>query len=250
MNHSPAPRHQRFPDEAMPANAEFRVAPAETYDVIVEPQDDQAYTIFAETMDRSGYARGTLAPREGMKAEIPKQRPRPVLSMKEMGMDMGGMNVGGKKTDSKMPGMDMPQTTKDAPKTDDKMDGMNMPTGMDKSEIPGSAPIPHSKDKHGIGNQTVAMMSQARLGEPGTGLACLHGFEAFDDARRQARAGTRNRTAQDRKYGKLYVVVRRQNRKIQKITPKIMIFRNSQKISDICGFRRMIRNSKKTKLTF
>ena len=149
---------------------EFRIAPAETFDVIVEPSEDRAYTIFAETVDRSGYARGTLTPREGMKAEIPKQRPRPVLSMKEMGMDMGGMNMGGKKTDSKMPGMDMPQTTKDAPKTDDKMDGMNMPTVMDKSEIPGSAPVPHSKDKHGIGNQTVAMMSQARLGEPGTGL--------------------------------------------------------------------------------
>ena len=44
---------------------EFRMGPAETYDVIVEPVEDRAYTIFAETMDRSGYARGTLAPRAG-----------------------------------------------------------------------------------------------------------------------------------------------------------------------------------------
>ena len=44
---------------------EFRIGPAETYDVIVEPTEDRAYTIFAETMDRSGYARGTLAPRLG-----------------------------------------------------------------------------------------------------------------------------------------------------------------------------------------
>src|SRR5699024_11788085 len=45
---------------------EFRIGIAETYDVIVEPEDEQAYTIFAESADRSGYARGTLAPHEGM----------------------------------------------------------------------------------------------------------------------------------------------------------------------------------------
>jgi CopA family copper-resistance protein len=50
---------------------EFRIGPAETYDVIVEPVEDRAYTIFAETIDRSGYARGTLATRPGMSAEIP-----------------------------------------------------------------------------------------------------------------------------------------------------------------------------------
>jgi hypothetical protein len=56
---------------------EFRIGPAETYDVIVEPVEDRAYTIFAETIDRSGYARGTLAPRPGMSARIPARRPRP-----------------------------------------------------------------------------------------------------------------------------------------------------------------------------
>ena len=55
---------------------EFRMGVAETYDVIVEPVEDRAYTIFAETMDRSGYARGTLAPRTGMAAAIPERRPR------------------------------------------------------------------------------------------------------------------------------------------------------------------------------
>lgn len=44
---------------------EFRIGPAETYDVIVEPKEERAYTIFAETLDRSGFARGTLAPRPG-----------------------------------------------------------------------------------------------------------------------------------------------------------------------------------------
>lgn len=156
---------------------EFRISPAETYDVIVEPHDEKAYTIFAETMDRSGYARGTLAPRAAMNGEIPKRRPRPTLTMKDMGMDMSGMEMGGmetgdKKTATKMPGMEMP-TPKETPKTD-KMPEMEMPGmkmgDMSKSEIPGSTPVPHPKDRHGIGNQTVPMTTQARLDEPGIGL--------------------------------------------------------------------------------
>lgn len=76
---------------------EFRIATAETYDVIVEPKDDRAYTIFAQAMDRSGYARGTLTPNAGMTAEIPPLDPRPLLTMSDMGMahDMGGMSHGG-----------------------------------------------------------------------------------------------------------------------------------------------------------
>jgi FtsP/CotA-like multicopper oxidase with cupredoxin domain len=65
---------------------EFRIATAETYDVIVEPQDDRAYTIFAQAIDRSGYARGTLAPRAGMTAEIPPLDPRVLLTHGDMGM--------------------------------------------------------------------------------------------------------------------------------------------------------------------
>jgi CopA family copper-resistance protein len=72
---------------------EFRIGPAETYDVIVEPKEDRAYTIFAETLDRSGYARGTLAPRPGMSAAIPERRPRPLRTMQSMGMDMEGMDM-------------------------------------------------------------------------------------------------------------------------------------------------------------
>lgn len=147
---------------------EFRLSPAETYDVIVEPTDEKAYTIFAETMDRSGYARGTLAPRAGMTAAIPKQRPRPILTMKDMGMDMSGMEMGNKKTDSKMPAMEMPQPPKETQKMDE-MPGMNMGE-VSKSEIPGRTPVPHSKNTHGIGNQTVPMTTQARLDEPGVGL--------------------------------------------------------------------------------
>jgi len=65
---------------------EFRIAPAETYDVIVNPKQDKAYTIFAESLDRTGYARSTIAPQKGMSAEIPKMRPRALLSMSDMGM--------------------------------------------------------------------------------------------------------------------------------------------------------------------
>lgn len=68
---------------------EFRIGTAETYDVIVEPKDDRAYTIFAQSMDRSGYARGTLAPRADMHAEIPSLDPRPLLTMGDMGMAHG-----------------------------------------------------------------------------------------------------------------------------------------------------------------
>jgi len=72
---------------------EFRFGPAETYDVIVTPAEDRAYTIFSEVLDRSGYARGTLAPRLGMTAAVPERRPRPLRTMQSMGMSMEGMGM-------------------------------------------------------------------------------------------------------------------------------------------------------------
>lgn len=71
---------------------EFRFAVAETYDVVVTPKEDKAYTIVAEPIDRTGFALGTLAPREGMTGEIPAPRPRALLKMGDMGgMDMEDM---------------------------------------------------------------------------------------------------------------------------------------------------------------
>ncbi len=70
---------------------EFRIGVAETYDVIVRPKDERAYTIFAETMGRTTYARGTLAPAEGMAADVPEMRSAPLLTMADMGMDHGSM---------------------------------------------------------------------------------------------------------------------------------------------------------------
>lgn len=109
---------------------EFRFAPAETYDVIVEPKDSRAYAVFAEPMSRDGFVMGTLAPQEGMRAPLPERRSRPLRTMADMGMDMkmegtdgmgamggmdmGGMNMGGMNMGSPsspganaMPGMDM-----------------------------------------------------------------------------------------------------------------------------------------------
>lgn len=89
---------------------EFRIGTAETYDIIVEPKDDRAYTILAQAMDRSGYARGTLAPRAGMQAEIPPLDPRPLLTMSDMGMAHGGGGMRGMDhgamDNGSMPGMD------------------------------------------------------------------------------------------------------------------------------------------------
>jgi FtsP/CotA-like multicopper oxidase with cupredoxin domain len=76
---------------------EFRLGAAEVLDVIVSPSAGQAYTIFAQSMDRSGYARGTLTPRTGMTAEVPPLEPRVPLTLGEVGMDhdMAGMEMHG-----------------------------------------------------------------------------------------------------------------------------------------------------------
>jgi CopA family copper-resistance protein len=77
----------------------FRISVAETYDVIVQPKADRAYTIFAQAEDRTGYARGTLAPRAGMADVIPAMDSRPMRTMTDMGM--GRMEHG------EMPGMEL-----------------------------------------------------------------------------------------------------------------------------------------------
>lgn len=100
---------------------EFRIGVAETYDVIVRPKEDKAYTIFAESMGRSGYARGTLAPRQNMEGEVPELRKAPLLTMADMG-GMAGMDHGS------MAGMDHSNM--------EGMDGSNM-AGMDHSKMEG-----------------------------------------------------------------------------------------------------------------
>jgi FtsP/CotA-like multicopper oxidase with cupredoxin domain len=95
---------------------EFRIGTAERYDAIIEPtEEDRAYTVFAESLSRSGYARGTLAPEAGMEAPVPDERKRPKLTMADMGMmhggmegmdNMEGMDGDGDMQDGDMEGMD------------------------------------------------------------------------------------------------------------------------------------------------
>ncbi|MFZ3033327.1 MAG: copper resistance system multicopper oxidase [Parvibaculum sp.] len=108
---------------------EIRMAIAETYDVIVTPRDDKAYTIFAQSLDRTGYARGTLAPRNGMEAAVPPIRARSLLTMADMGMgdmsmdhtDMSGMDMSGMSMDNAHD-MHKPKTSK---KEEDQPMGWN-----------------------------------------------------------------------------------------------------------------------------
>ena len=121
---------------------ELRIGVAETYDVIVRPTEDRAYTIFAETMGRSAFARGTLAPREGMEGEVPEMRKPGLLTMADMGMDHGAMGGMG---DGSMGGMDhgamagMQQGAATATHT--MPDGATMP-GMDHGAMGAGATDP------------------------------------------------------------------------------------------------------------
>src|SRR6266851_3853917 len=120
---------------------EFRIGVAETYDVIVRPRQ-AAYTIFAQAEDRSGYARGTLATREGVAAAVPPMDPRPMRTMTDMGM--GGMAHGGmdmnKMSDMQKQG---PPATPSSSAPMSGMDHSKMPgmshdmSGMDHSKMPG-----------------------------------------------------------------------------------------------------------------
>ena len=148
---------------------ELRIAIAETYDVLVTPTEERAYTVFAEAMDRSGYARGTLAPRPGMSDEIPSRRKRPMLRMQDMGMaGMAGMQD--KQSSASMSGS--------RAKDDMKMGG--------DAQVPAWAqPVQHGPDHHGPGNTRVAEFSKGRLDEPGIGLEDAgHRVLVYTDLRR------------------------------------------------------------------
>ena len=152
---------------------EFRISVAETYDVIVEPDTEQAYTIFAETMDRSGFARGTLAPQMGITAPNPPRRKRPLLTMKDMGMDMSdmkgmaSMDMGGHSDMKEMDhaGMKMAPA---APSS--QASSEHVGHGMKQEATPALKTHRHAPGTHGPGNTMVATVSQSRLHEPGIGL--------------------------------------------------------------------------------
>jgi len=84
---------------------ELRFGPGETYDLLIRMPDEQAYRVVAEPIDRTGFALGTLAPRLGMPAEMPKQRERSLLTMQDMGHGNQTMSM---QHGQEQPEMDMP----------------------------------------------------------------------------------------------------------------------------------------------
>ena len=125
---------------------ELQIGVAETYDVVIAPAN-RAYTLVGESIDRSGMARATIAPRPGMGAEVPALRPRPLATMKDMGMDMSGMNHRGMDHGAKNGGMNH-----------GSMDHGSMDMRNPKN-APSVAMTP--------GVQTISPMPIDRTGEPG-----------------------------------------------------------------------------------
>ena len=140
---------------------EFRIGVAETYDVVVEPRDEQAYTIFAQDLARTGFARGTLAPRAGMQGEIPEEDDRPLRAMADMGMPkMAPDQIDASRTDrARLGGL---------------MGKHAIEVVSDLSLLPSHQPTlprpPQAKAKPGIEQQFVADTLIDRLKSPGAGL--------------------------------------------------------------------------------
>ena len=162
---------------------EFQIGNAETYDVIVQPEN-QAYTLVAESIDRSGMGHATLAPRLGMRAAVPPLRERPTLGMDDMGMgSMGGMDhgaaPGSPAAAGAMPGMDhgsMPGMTGGGGAQSGSMSGMN----HGSPAAGAAAAVDHSnmnmRDKSkvnfpvGVGVDMIAPMPSEGTDHPGVGL--------------------------------------------------------------------------------
>ncbi|MEO7198668.1 MAG: copper resistance system multicopper oxidase, partial [Dokdonella sp.] len=138
---------------------EFRISVAEVYDVIVEPQEDRAYTVFAASIDRTGYARGTLTPREGLQAEVPAMDPRQRLAMVDM---MGAMATGGTGGHGDAHGMA-------------GMAGMSSMSGMsgmgkDDAAMEPMVKAHHARTEYGPGVDMRVDMPRTNIDDPGVGL--------------------------------------------------------------------------------
>lgn len=161
---------------------EFRIGVAETYDVVVEPSIDGAYTIFAQSIDRTGYARGTLSPDADWSAELPQMDPPALLGHREMGM--GGMDQGqhGMSRMSDMNSMDHSQHDMSNMSDMDSMDhSQHDMKGMQKvaregEQLPDPAgygsmrPITHIASEFGPHVDMRASTPQDGLSDPGIGL--------------------------------------------------------------------------------
>jgi len=155
---------------------EFRISPGETYDVIVQPTETRAFTIFAQAQDRTGFARGTLAPRAGMSAAVPPMDPRWIRTMVDMGMEHGG-GMSDMPSGNSMPGMQHGSTPgmNDAPASAARQNHGAMP-GM-SGAAPSMGPMAGMEQDAAaaglagrVGVDNVAMAPKERLSEAGGGL--------------------------------------------------------------------------------
>jgi CopA family copper-resistance protein len=132
---------------------EFQIGVAETYDVVVTPTRARAFALVAESIDRSGQVVATLAPEAGLVATAPLLREPPVLTHRDMGMDMASMDHGS------MAGMDH-----------SSMNHGDMP-GMEHGAVAMTDTVPQGHDhKMGVGVDNIAMVQVSRIDEPGLGL--------------------------------------------------------------------------------
>ncbi|MEE8056819.1 MAG: copper resistance system multicopper oxidase [Pseudomonadales bacterium] len=153
---------------------EFRIGVAETYDVIVEPSDERAYTLFAQSIDRSGYTRGTLTADASWTADIPKMDPMPLLGHREMGMDhsMHGVGMSGMKG---MQEMDHSQHTMSGMASiDHRRMGHSQHSGqpkkLAKAGFGSDRSITHTATEFGPHVDMRATSPQDGLNDPGIGL--------------------------------------------------------------------------------
>lgn len=166
---------------------EFQIGVAETYDVVVRPDGDRAYTLMAETIDRSGYARATLTPRLGLTAPVPPLRERPTLTMYDMAMDHGAMgHEGAAETDHEAMGHGAPAR----PAMDHAAMGHGAaPAAADHAamghDMPAGDDGPQRHDHPGgPGVANLAAQPSSRLHEPGLGLEDVpHRALAYTDLR-------------------------------------------------------------------
>jgi CopA family copper-resistance protein len=154
---------------------EFRIGVAETLDVVVAPTEDQPYTVFAQAMDRSGYARATLAPRPGMEAPVPALDPRPILTMADMGH--GGHAMSGMKGMEGMGGMDMAHGAMDHNAMDHAAMGH---AGMDHG-AKGSAANGNNRAMHGDDGARRVSHPASETGNPAVDMQAMTPSRALDD---------------------------------------------------------------------
>ena len=145
---------------------EFRIGVAETYDVIVEPKENKAYAIFAQSIDRTGYALGSLTYDKNILASAPQMDPLPILSMTDMGGSMGNMNMGNSKQSMKTNSMNKMQHS---PMLKTQKSGTNMGK-MSNSSMNQAIPITPLKHADGPQSTMKAQNPQYRLDDPGVGL--------------------------------------------------------------------------------